>query len=72
MNPVIDMPSSNIAKWEYNENLNLLSITFKSNQTYIYKQVPPEIHLGAMFCDSIGKYFNANVKNVFEFKKVTL
>jgi len=71
MKSKIEKSSSNIASWEYSEGLKLLTVGFK-NGTYVYKEVPPEIHLGAMFCESIGKYFNENVKGVFEFKKVTI
>jgi len=71
MRSTIEKKSSNIASWTYSESLRLLTIVFK-NGTYVYKEVPPEIHLGAMFAESIGKYFNENVKGVFEFKKVVL
>lgn len=69
MKSKIEKESSNVKSWEYSEKLRLLTVGFK-NGSYIYTQVPPEIHLGAMFCESIGKYFNENVKGVFEFRKV--
>lgn len=65
--------SSNIKSLEYNtENLNLF-VEFKNGSVYQYFNVPNEMFTNFELLkesDSFGKYFIANVRNNFDFKKI--
>lgn len=62
--------SSNITSVRYDENKQLLEVTFTSGSTYQYSDVPIEKHKALMAADSHGKHFLANIKGQHAFKKV--
>lgn len=37
--------------------------------TYTYSNVPPEIHVGLIGAESVGKFFGANVRGKFDTRK---
>ena len=49
-----------------------MEVKFHGNRTYAYKEVPEKIHTELKEAKSIGKYFNANVRDKFDFEKITL
>jgi hypothetical protein len=63
--------SSNIASVAYDEDQQRLEVEFANGSEYHYSGVEPAVYAGLMAADSVGKYFNANVKNAYRFQKVT-
>ena len=64
--------SSNLRSVGYDEFLLVLEIEFKSGAVYRYYGVPSEVHDELINAESVGKYFNANVKSKYNFLKVEL
>ena len=62
--------SSNLKSVGYDEFLLVLEIEFKSGAVYRYYGVPSEVHDELINSESVGKYFNANVKSKYNFLKV--
>ena len=62
--------SSNLRSIGYDEFLFVLEIEFKSGAVYRYYGVPSEVHDELINAESVGKYFNANVKSKYNFLKV--
>ena len=62
--------SSNLRSVGYDEFLLVLEIEFKSGAVYRYYGVPSEVHHELINAESVGKYFNANVKSKYNFLKV--
>ena len=62
--------SSNLRSVGYDEFLLVLEIEFKSGAVYRYYGVPAEVHDELINAESVGKYFNANVKSKYNFLKV--
>lgn len=55
--------SSNIKAIGYKNKTNTLTIAFNSGKTYEYYPVPANTYIELMAADSIGKYFQANIKS---------
>ena len=62
--------SSNLRSVGYDEFLLVLEIEFNSGAVYRYYGVPSEVHDELINAESVGKYFNANVKSKYNFLKV--
>lgn len=65
---MIPVSSSNISSIGY-ENGELY-IQFHSGGTYVYTNVPESVYNNLMSAGSHGKYFAANIKNVYPYRKV--
>lgn len=67
----ITVISSDLASVGYDTINNILEIEFKKGGIYQYYGVPNNIYDGLMNANSLGSYFNKNIKNGgFSFKKV--
>jgi hypothetical protein len=62
--------SSNIYSIGYDESRELLEVEFKSGDTYQYDAVPAAEFNALMGAASIGKYFNANIKDKYRCAKL--
>lgn len=62
--------SSNIAVVEHEGQI--LYVTFKNRSKYSYEGVTENLYEQLVNAESVGKFFNKNVKGVFPFKKVSL
>ena len=67
----IGVQSSNIVSISYNLNEEILEIEFKGNRIYQYKDVPEFIYQDLINSESVGKYFNTNIKDQYETEKVS-
>lgn len=65
-----DVVSSNLKSVKYNEGSEVLEIEFRHGGVYQYFGVPTEVHRALMDAGSHGKYFAAEIKGRYEFKKV--
>ena len=61
--------SSNLRSVGYDEFLLVLEIEFNAGTVYRYYGVPSEVHDELINAESVGKYFNANVKSKYNFLK---
>jgi hypothetical protein len=59
--------SSNIREIGYDEAEKTLGIIFHSGILYHYFEVTPETFEEFKTADSLGKYFNANIRNQYDF-----
>lgn len=62
--------SSRILKMSYIKSKKLLTITFNSGATYEYYYVPTEVIDGITQADSLGKYFDKNIKGIYNYRRV--
>ncbi len=67
----VPVVSSNLAEVGYDPQARTLEIAFKNGGVYQYFNVPSAVHAGLMTADSLGHYFDANVKKAgYTFRKV--
>ena len=62
--------SSNIQKVQYNKPTQQLFIEYVHGNVYQYNEVPSQIWNDIRIAESVGKYVNANIKGIYDFKKV--
>lgn len=62
--------SSRILKMSYIKSKKLLTITFNSGAIYEYYDVPMEVTDGIIQADSLGKYFDKNIKGIYNYRLV--
>jgi hypothetical protein len=62
--------SSTIAEIGYEAETQTLEITFCNGRPYRYFGVPVSLHRAFMACDSKGKFFNENIRDVYSFVRV--
>lgn len=62
--------SSRILKMSYIKSKKLLTITFNSGATYEYYDVPMGVTDGIIQADSLGKYFDKNIKGIYNYRRV--
>ena len=61
--------SSVIEEIDYNVDAKELIIEFKNGSVYVYSDVPNSVFIELFSAQSRGKFFHANVKNNFIFRK---
>lgn len=57
--------SSNLDQVGYDPENDEMIIEFKGGARYSYHGIPPEVHDALVNADSVGKYFNENIKKVY-------
>ncbi|WP_068080580.1 KTSC domain-containing protein [Polycladidibacter stylochi] len=62
--------SSNLASVGYEEETSVLEVEFNSGRIYQYYDVPQKTHEELIGADSVGRYFNAHVRNSFPFQEM--
>lgn len=62
--------SSNIASIGYDASSNTLEVEFNGGRVYVYYDVPASEHRALMNASSHGTYFNANIRNNYEFTEL--
>ena len=63
--------SSHISAVGYEPDSQTLRIRFTSGKEYDYANVPKNIYEGMMSAASVGKYFHANIKGIYQARKTT-
>jgi len=63
------MPSSVIRNHRYDPNVRALDIVFTSGRRYRYLKVPPEVYSGFRAAASKGEFFNAHIRDHFDFER---
>jgi lysyl-tRNA synthetase, class II len=81
---MIFVSSSNIRSLGYNKENSTLAVVFNNNSLYLYNDVPESVFLNFFTLSSstdsagnttyikksIGKYFNAQIKNKYSFDRI--
>ncbi|KAF0114066.1 KTSC domain-containing protein [Pseudotabrizicola sp. L79] len=62
--------SSNLAEVGYDPNLETLEVQFKSGGIYQYFNVPAFMYERLMSADSLGRFFNTEIKGHYPEAKV--
>ena len=62
--------SSSLSEVGYDPSEQRLEIRFRSGGTYEYYNVPEEVYTDLVEDDSVGKYFHAEIKDQYQFKKL--
>lgn len=57
--------STVIKRYLYDASAGTLLITFPSGLSYLYFDVPAEIHAALAAAESKGAYFNAHIRDVY-------
>jgi hypothetical protein len=60
--------SSMIHAIGYDAEQQLLEIVFNTGRTYQYLEVPPEVYKELMKAESKGRYFLANVRDMYPYQ----
>lgn len=63
----IPVASSMISSVGYDPETQELEVTFKKGRSYTYEGVPQAEYDNLVSAQSVGKYFAANIKNVYRF-----
>lgn len=63
------MPSTVIAAFHYEAAKKILTVVFTTGKVYEYFNVPENIYLAMKNAFSKGIYFNAEVKDKYNFKR---
>lgn len=67
----ISVSSSNIAAIGYDPDSNTLEIEFNDGSVYQYYGVSALVYQELMDAPSHGKYFAQNIKNDYEYQKIS-
>jgi hypothetical protein len=62
--------SSNLASVGYNPGTETLEVEFKNGHIYEYYNLPQVMFDQLMQAPSIGKFFNANIRNAYACSRV--
>jgi hypothetical protein len=66
----VEVTSSTIREVKYDLTKEELIITFKNNAQYLYEGVSPETFKELISADSVGKYFDKEIKGKYNFKRL--
>ncbi len=66
----VEVTSSTIREVKYDLTKEELIITFKNNVQYLYEGVSPEVFKELISADSVGKYFDKEIKGKYNFKRL--
>lgn len=61
--------SSNLLSVGYDAESETLEIEFKNSGVYQYFNVPPVVYERLMTANSLGQFFNAEIKDVYPYQK---
>ena len=63
--------SSTVLWTDYNELTNHVAVNFVGNKKYHYFHVPKEVYEELLAADSVGKFLNTRIKNVYEYERIS-
>jgi KTSC domain-containing protein len=69
--PMVYVQSTALEQVTYDPEAHVLRATFReTGRTYAYRDVPQEVYDGLLFADSLGAYFNAHIRDQFDFEEL--
>ena len=60
--------SSQVKAVRYFADTQILEIDFVTGKTYQYFEVPESVYEGCVTAESVGKYINQHVKNIYNYQ----
>ena len=66
----VAVESSNLDEVGYDEEREVMQVTFNNGRVYRYYQVPPAIFNSLLQADSKGSYFWENIRGKFEYERI--
>jgi len=63
--------SSAIRAIDYDRPHRRLSVTFMSGERYEYRRVPGEVHRAFVEADSKGRFFQAQIRDRYPYRKLS-
>jgi hypothetical protein len=69
MNSTQRVASTVIAEVRYDDDRALLEVLFHNGRVYRYLDVPPEEYEALIHAESVGKYFNQEIRTRYEVLK---
>ncbi len=66
------MPSTAVAKIEYDQTRQRLTVTFLTGRIYEYVDVPAEVAASFQSAYSKGTFFNSYIRDRYDFRELTL
>jgi KTSC domain len=68
---VVLVQSSALRAVAYQPSTKELQIRFCSGPSYVYEDVPTEVHATLMAAESKGSYFSENIREAYRCRKLT-
>jgi hypothetical protein len=65
------MPSTVIRRFDYRPDESELDILFTTGRRYVYRDVPPDVADAFRSAFSKGRYFNARIRDRYDFTEVS-
>ena len=65
------MKSSVIESLGYDSDSRVLEVEFRTGRIYHYFQVPPDLYRDLLKAESIGEFFNRNIRSDYRCDEVT-
>ena len=62
--------SSNIKSASYNVDTKDMTIIFKSDSKYVYRDIPVDLYKKFTEAESAGKFFYSNIRNHYKYSKM--
>lgn len=56
---------------DYRPDKRQLFVTFTTGRRYVYFDVPAAVYLRFKHADSLGRYFNAQIRDEYDFRELT-
>jgi len=66
----INANSSNVKRFSYDENGNVLIVEFSNSSTFRYLKVPKPVFLKMTSAPSVGKFLSAEIKGRYPHEKI--
>lgn len=66
----LPVDSSNLAAVGYDPETRTLEIEFRNGRVYRYFDVPSDVYEELMAADTLGGYFNRNIRNRYPFEQI--
>jgi hypothetical protein len=66
----VPVSSSNLISVGYDEASQTLEVEFMRGTIYHYLGVPKMLYESLIAASSVGKFFNANIRDVFPFEQI--
>ena len=66
----VHVQSSSVAEISYDPKTKILEVVFRKGDVYQYLDVPMNVYHDMICADSVGRFFNLQVKSNYKFTKV--
>jgi hypothetical protein len=67
---VNEKDSSVVRSWNYDYDVETLTVRFKSGAVYEYYDVPEGTYYSFVQADSLGEFLNSDIKGVYPYSRI--